>query len=81
MLRHLLNELLIRLPWGLTIAVLCYAFDPVTGRSLMALMALTIGFTVLLWYGALLRTLWQYHRPIETSSRKNLVVLHPRLHG
>lgn len=85
MLRQLLEEFLFRIPVGLSITLLLYVFDPYITHSIIALIALSLGLTVLYWYGSLLLTLWHYHVPAHYGSHLSrshkVVAWHPRYHG
>ncbi len=84
MLRQLFEEFLFRIPVGLSITLLLYVFDPYITHSVVTLIALSLGITILYWYGSLLLTLWRYHSPSDYGSRvtsQNVVAWHPRYHG
>ncbi|PSR35206.1 MAG: hypothetical protein C7B46_02005 [Sulfobacillus benefaciens] len=85
MLRQLLEEFLFRIPVGLSITLLLYVFDPYIIHSIIALIALSLGLTILYWYGSLLLTLWHYHVPSDYRSHlsrsRKVVAWHPRYHG
>ncbi|MCL4351422.1 MAG: hypothetical protein M1318_02065 [Firmicutes bacterium] len=84
MLRQLFEEFLFRIPVGLSIALLLYVFDPYITHSIVTLIVLSLGLTILYWYGSLLLTLWHYHAPTDYGSRvtsQKVVAWHPRYHG